>query len=56
MQSGVFQRINELCEKIQREHNPQKFAVLIEELNRLLDDANTHKPGPPKTPATSTAA
>jgi len=38
MQGAVKERWIELCELITKEQNPKKFLVLIEELNRLLDE------------------
>ena len=33
-------RIRELCALIEREHDPQKFLLLVEELNNILSSRN----------------
>ncbi len=38
------ERIRELCSLIEAEHDPQKFLLLVEELNNLLSATNI----PPK--------
>jgi hypothetical protein len=56
MQADVSQRMAELCEKIKSESDPGKFTQLLEELNRLIDEANA-RPKPPTNGSTiSTAA
>ncbi|HSZ64374.1 MAG TPA: hypothetical protein VK828_21425 [Terriglobales bacterium] len=38
------ERIRELCSLIEAEHDPQKFLLLVEELNNLLSSKNApHK-------------
>jgi len=31
------ERMNQLCERIQNEQNPQRFTKLVEQLNKLLE-------------------
>jgi len=38
MEGAVKERWIELCEQITKEQDSQKFLVLVEELNRLLDE------------------
>jgi hypothetical protein len=44
MDKANSERIRELCSRIEAEHDPQKFLLLVEELNRLLST----KHAPPK--------
>jgi hypothetical protein len=36
MNKAHSERIRELCSRIEAEHDPQKFLLLVEELNKLL--------------------
>ena len=38
MEGAVKERWIELCEQISKEHDSEKFLVLVEELNRLLEE------------------
>ena len=38
MEGAVKERWIELCEQITKEQDSKKFLVLVEELNRLLDE------------------
>jgi hypothetical protein len=40
MNKADSERIRELCSLIQHEHDPQKFLLLVEELNNLLSEKN----------------
>ena len=40
MNKADSERIRELCSLIQHEHDPQKFLLLVEELNTLLSEKN----------------
>jgi hypothetical protein len=44
MNKADSERIRELCSRIEAEHDPQKFLLLVEELNKLLST----KHAPPK--------
>ena len=37
MTSEERERMNQLCERIQNEKNPQRFTKLVEQLNKLLE-------------------
>lgn len=39
------ERVADLCRKIQEEHDAKKFAVLIHELIRVLDEERAIKAG-----------
>jgi hypothetical protein len=41
MNKADIARIRELCSLIEREQDPQKFIVLVEELNSLLSSKNS---------------
>jgi len=44
MDKALSTRIRELCSRIEAEHDPHKFLLLVEELNNLL----SAKDFPPK--------
>jgi hypothetical protein len=50
--TDTSQRLKELIAKIESEQNPRTFSVLVEELNRLLDDGRSV----PSQPATTLEA
>ncbi len=40
MNNAHSEQIRELCSRIQAENDPQKFLLLVEELNKLLSRKN----------------
>lgn len=56
MKPEVYQRVTELCAKIQTEADNDKFFQLIQELNHLLEEADTLQKLPPKKSPSPTVA
>ena len=40
LDEGSKGRVRELCDRIAKEPNPERFAKLVQELNEIFDSAN----------------
>lgn len=50
MPSVEEERLRTLCERISNEHDPERFLLLIRELNILLEARGPKDSQPPKRP------
>jgi len=45
LDEGSKRQVRELCDRIAKEHNGERFALLVAELNRVFDTADIGEDG-----------